>query len=316
MVVPLYVRDAMTSPAVIASPATAVASAARQMRDASVGSLVVVEDDEPVGIVTDGDVVALVAGGADVASTPIRDVMRSPVPTIAADDALETAATSLREADVKRLPVLEAGKLVGVLTTTDLAHYLPRIGASLVDRRERADYARLGTDETAYEDADWHFEHQGEEDGLTVGDVVRFRKELSDADVRSFAEASGDTNRLHLDEAFARETRFGKRIAHGTLVSGTISAALARLPGLTIYLSQDLQFLGPVEVGDTITAVCEVVEDLGDGKYRLVTAVYDVDDLDKGADEEGARVVDGEAVVVVDELPYSVEEKLESLDEA
>jgi hypothetical protein len=64
-----------------------------------------------------------------------------------------------------------------------------------------------------------------------------------------------------------------RRIVHGTLVSGTISAALARLPGLTIYLSHDLQFLKPVDVGETVVAVCGVVEDLGDDRYRLKTTV-------------------------------------------
>ncbi|WP_254536117.1 CBS domain-containing protein [Halomarina litorea] len=314
MVVPLHVRDAMTSPAETVSPETAVATAARRMHDATVGSLVVVEDDAPVGIVTEGDIVGLVADGADPTATVVRDVMRSPVTTAEADDDLETAATMLREEDIKRLPVLDDGSLVGILTTTDLAYYLPRFALSVEAGRPRADYARLGTDVTAYEDTDWEFHHEGEEDGLSVGDVIRFRKVLSDADVRAFAEASGDTNRLHLDGEFASETRFGKRIAHGTLVSGTISAALARLPGLTIYLSQDLRFLGPVEVGDTIAAVCEVVEDLGGGKFRLVTAVYDVSDVEAGAEEEGARVVDGEAVVLVDDLPYSVEEKLETPD--
>ncbi len=314
MVVPLSVRDAMTSPVETVPPETTVAVAARRMRDAAVGSLVVVvEDGDPAGIVTESDLVGVLAEGADAETTAVEAVMRPSVASVAADDTLETAATTLRERDVKRLVVVDDGTLAGVLTATDLAYHLPRFALSVESGRARADYARLGTDETAYEDADWYFEHHGEEDGLTVGDVIRFRKVLSDADVRAFAEASGDTNRLHLDDEFAAETRFGGRIAHGTLVSGTISAALARLPGLTIYLSQDLRFLGPVEVGDTIAAVCEVVEDLGDGKFRLVTAVYDVSDVEAGKkDEEGARVIDGEAVVLVDDIPYTVEEKLET----
>jgi len=91
-------------------------------------------------------------------------------------------------------------------------------------------------------------------EGFGVGDHVRFSKTITEADVWAFAAASGDTNQLHLDEDYAAQTRFDGRIVHGTLVSGLISAALARLPGLTIYLSQDLSFQGPVGIGDRVTA--------------------------------------------------------------
>jgi len=130
-------------------------------------------------------------------------------------------------------------------------------------------------------------------DELGVGDSIEFTKTLSENDVKQFAAASGDTNPLHLDDEFAEQTRFRGRIAHGTLVGSLISAALARLPGLTIYLSQDLEFHNPVRIGDRLTAECEIVEDLGDEQYRLTTRV-----------REGETVViDGEAVVLIDELP-------------
>lgn len=126
---------------------------------------------------------------------------------------------------------------------------------------------------------------------LGVGDSVTFSKTLSDADVRAFARASGDTSRLHLDSAYAKNSRFGERIVHGTLVLGVVSAALARLPGLTIYISQDVSYLRPVPVGERVTSTCEVVEDVGDDRYRLTTVV---------TDEGDEVVVDGEAVVLVD----------------
>jgi acyl dehydratase len=97
-----------------------------------------------------------------------------------------------------------------------------------------------------------------------------------------------------MTDEFAERSRFGRRIAHGTLVSGTISSALARLPGLTVYLSQDLRFLKPVDVGDRVTAICEIVEDLGGDRYRLTTRVER---------EDGEVVIDGEAVVLIDDLP-------------
>jgi len=140
----------------------------------------------------------------------------------------------------------------------------------------------------------WHVELTETDRGrLCVGDRVEFTKTISDGDVRAFAAASGDTNPLHLDDEFAGKTRFESRIAHGTLVGGLISAGLARLPGLTVYLSQDLEFHNPVRVGDRLTAVCELVEDLGDDRYRLTTQVRDGDTV----------IIDGEAVVLVAELP-------------
>ena len=158
------------------------------------------------------------------------------------------------------------------------------------DRGESTDI-----EEVAFTRPGWETERSADDwASLGVGDYVRFSKEVSDEDVVGFANLSGDTNRLHLDDDFAVETRFGGRIAHGTLVSGLISAALARLPGLTIYLSQDLEFLKPVEIGSRITAVVEVVEDVGHGRYRLTTVVED---------EDGDPVVDGEAVVIIDEPP-------------
>jgi acyl dehydratase len=128
-------------------------------------------------------------------------------------------------------------------------------------------------------------------DGLAVGDTIEFSKTISDEDVQRFAAASGDTNPIHLDEEYAADTRFGGRIAHGILVSGLISAALARLPGKVIYLAQDVEFLKPVRIGDRVAASVEVAEDFDDGRYRLVTRILD-------ADEE--VVIDGEAVVLID----------------
>jgi 3-hydroxybutyryl-CoA dehydratase len=151
-----------------------------------------------------------------------------------------------------------------------------------------------GTESVAYRHDDWTTEVDVAGDTPTVGDSVTFSKRLAEEDVRAFAAVSGDTNRLHLDDEYAEDTRFGGRIVHGTLVGGLISAALARLPGLTVYLSQDLSFVGPVEVGEEVTAVVEVIEDLGDGRLRFETTV-------SGAD--GDPVVEGEAVVLSDETP-------------
>ncbi|MFC7195129.1 MaoC family dehydratase [Halosimplex aquaticum] len=155
-----------------------------------------------------------------------------------------------------------------------------------VRRTDRAD--------TAYEKPDWEFEYVGHQGHIDVGDVVRFSKPLDEDEVEEFADASGDTNRLHLDDEYARGTRFGRRIVHGTLVAGVVSAALARLPGLIVYLSQEVSYLGPVDIGERVTAECEVVEEMGDDRYRLTTTVTDSD---------GETVIDGEAVVIADPIP-------------
>lgn len=141
---------------------------------------------------------------------------------------------------------------------------------------------------------EWHAEiSENDSEELSVGDRFAFTKTITDADVQSFAAASGDTNPLHLDDEYAQETRFRGRIAHGTLVSGLISAALARVPGLVIYLSQDLEFHNPVRIDDQVTAECEIVENLGDNQYRLRTQV-----------KKGEKTaIDGEAVILIDDAP-------------
>lgn len=139
---------------------------------------------------------------------------------------------------------------------------------------------------------EWEIERQIDGE-LAVGDSVRFTKTISQRDVERFAAASGDTNPIHLDDEWADATRFNGRIAHGILVSGLISAALARFPGSVVYLSQDLEFRAPVRIGDRITATVEIVEDLGGDQFRIRTTVV------KGED----RVIDGEAVVLIDDVP-------------
>lgn len=131
-------------------------------------------------------------------------------------------------------------------------------------------------------------------DQIAVGESVTLTNTITEDDVSSFAIASADTNPLHLDADYAENTRFNQPIAHGMLVSGTVSAALARLPGVVVYLSQEMEYCAPVFVGDTVTAVCEIVEALGENKYRLSTVVKNAD---------GTIVIDGEAVVLIDEEP-------------
>lgn len=95
---------------------------------------------------------------------------------------------------------------------------------------------------------------------LDVGQKAEIIQEVTADDVRRFAQLTGDTNPIHLNEAYAANTRFGGRIAHGLYTASLISAVLGtRLPGPgAIYLSQTIKFRAPVFIGDTVTAQVEI----------------------------------------------------------
>jgi 3-hydroxybutyryl-CoA dehydratase len=97
---------------------------------------------------------------------------------------------------------------------------------------------------------------------LKIGDSAQISKTITESDIELFARATGDFNPVHLDQAYAEKTHFKGRIAHGLLSVGLLSSILGNiLPGHgTIYLSQEVKFLAPVRIGDTITAKVEVIE--------------------------------------------------------
>ncbi len=97
---------------------------------------------------------------------------------------------------------------------------------------------------------------------LSVGLRETIAKTVKNEDVIGFAELSGDHNPIHLSEHFARKTRFGGRIVHGLYTASLISAVIGmRLPGPgAVYISQTLNFLGPVKIGDVVDVSVEVVE--------------------------------------------------------
>lgn len=126
------------------------------------------------------------------------------------------------------------------------------------------------------------------------GQTATFSKTISEADIYAYAGISGDFNPLHVDEEFAAESRFGGRIAHGMLTAGLISAVLGmRLPGPGgIYLSQTLQFLHPVRIGDTVTAKAEVLAYQAERRILTVRTTC--------SNQHGKTVVEGKAVLLVD----------------
>ncbi|WP_331235618.1 CBS domain-containing protein [Natronorarus salvus] len=293
---PIRVTDVMSSPVETVTADATAAEAAVRCREKSIGSLVVVDDERVAGIVTSDDFVRLLGETSDPEGRRLHEFMASEVVTVDADVSVGDAVRSMFDHGIARLVVVEGEEPVGLVSTDDVVHHLPQVLQRQEFERPRPEEFRYSVrQEVAYEEADWEVESVGlADDRINVGDRVAFAKTLDEEDVRRFAAASGDTNRLHLDEEYARGTRFGRRIAHGTLVGGLISAALARLPGLTIYVSQSLTFLAPVGIGDRMTAVCEVVEELGDCRYQITTDVVDGDD---------EPVIEGQAVVLVDDLP-------------
>jgi acyl dehydratase len=126
-----------------------------------------------------------------------------------------------------------------------------------------------------------------------IGQQAALRKTITEADVVLFAGVSGDANPVHLDELAARESRFGRRIAHGMLGASMISAVLGmRLPGPgTIYLNQTLAFRAPIFIGDTVTAQVEIVALRPDKPIATLRTTL--------VNQDGALLIEGEALVLL-----------------
>jgi 3-hydroxybutyryl-CoA dehydratase len=129
-------------------------------------------------------------------------------------------------------------------------------------------------------------------DELSLGQTAEVSHVVGAADIEAFAAVSGDHNPVHMDEAFAKSTPFGGRIAHGMLSAAYISAVLGNdLPGPgAIYLSQSLRFRRPVKIGDPVIArvtVKALDEAKGHATFETVCLV------------NGKTVVDGEALIMV-----------------
>jgi 3-hydroxybutyryl-CoA dehydratase len=128
---------------------------------------------------------------------------------------------------------------------------------------------------------------------LQPGEKASRTTVISDEMIRAFASLTGDTNPVHLDDAYAAGTRFGRRIAHGMIAAGLISAVLADdLPGPgTIYLSQTLQFKAPVYPGDTLTTTVEVKTARPDKPIVTLRTIC--------TNQDNTVVLEGEAVVLI-----------------
>lgn len=126
---------------------------------------------------------------------------------------------------------------------------------------------------------------------LKVGDAAETARTIAESDVYLFAGVTGDLNPAHTNEQYAAGTFFKTRIAHGMLAAGIVSGLLGMvLPGPgTVYVAQELRFLAPVRIGDTVTARVEVLEvDVKRNRAVLDTSCRN---------QDGVRLLEGRATV-------------------
>jgi 3-hydroxybutyryl-CoA dehydratase len=131
---------------------------------------------------------------------------------------------------------------------------------------------------------------------LSIGQSAEVTHTVTEDDIKTFGDLSGDYNPVHFDEDWAKTTMFKGRIAHGLLTAAYISTAIGmKLPGPgTIYMGQSMKFLGPVRIGDTITARVEII-DLNDEKERVTLKTTCTNQM-------GKVVLDGEAMITIMKL--------------
>jgi acyl dehydratase len=128
---------------------------------------------------------------------------------------------------------------------------------------------------------------------LKIGDSFSTERLVTDELIRKFAEISGDHNPIHLDDEFAKTTRFGRRIAHGMLSGALISAVLGYefKERKIVYLSQTMKFTAPVYLDDTVTATATVTNIREDKGIVILETVC--------TNQNGETLVKGEAVVMI-----------------
>ena len=129
--------------------------------------------------------------------------------------------------------------------------------------------------------------------GFQVGQTASMEKTFTAKDIEAYASSTGDRNPIHLDDAYAAKTRFGRRVAHGMFVASMFSMILGtKFPGEgTIYVSQSLKFLKPVFLGDRIKAEVQLVRLQEDKPFATFKTVC--------VNQRSEVVIDGEALVVL-----------------
>lgn len=131
-------------------------------------------------------------------------------------------------------------------------------------------------------------------DKFYIGQEITEEKVFFKEDIEKFAEISGDKNPLHVNEEYAKKSRFGGIIVHGVLVMGLISKMIGtRLPGEgSVYMEQNVQFRKPVYVGEKIIAKVKIID--MDVNRKIISLKTDV------FDEAGHCVIRGNAKILLE----------------
>ena len=127
---------------------------------------------------------------------------------------------------------------------------------------------------------------------VKTGDRSAFSKTISEADVFAFCGITGDFNPVHVDEVFAKQSRWEGRIAHGMLVAAMVTQTLSALMGDgAIHVSEEVCFEAPVRIGDTITVVSEVIEKREEKRRVIVSSLW--------TNQDGTTVITGKGELLL-----------------
>jgi len=120
----ITIGDVMTKSVISVDATLTINETAKMMEDAKVGAVIVMEDNAPVGIVTDRDFSVKVAAHAYQITEPVKQIMSSPLFSINSDESVRIAADLMHERKIRKLPVIDDGNVVGIITATDIVNLL------------------------------------------------------------------------------------------------------------------------------------------------------------------------------------------------
>ncbi len=120
----MTIADVMTKSVISVDSSVTAGDAAKMMEDAKVGTVIVVENNSPVGIVTDRDFAVKVVAHSYPIDTPVRRIMSSPLFTISSDESVRIAAELMHDRGIRKLPVTDNERIVGMITATDIVNLL------------------------------------------------------------------------------------------------------------------------------------------------------------------------------------------------
>ncbi len=123
----MLVKDVMKREVIAINPDISIREASKVMSQHNIGSLLVLDDEKLVGILTERDVLNLVAKGENLDEVKVKDVMSRDVITIESDKKIEDAVDLMLKHKIKKLPVMESGKIVGIITTSDIIVAEPKL---------------------------------------------------------------------------------------------------------------------------------------------------------------------------------------------